>query len=205
MRLFARSIRLASVIRANAAIFADAISRIEGQTQRRADQIGALLAGAYSLHSDRLVTSDKAAKYAAEDAWVQAETPAPETRDERRVLQHLMAHRLRIGTVEYPISRLIEMAISNYPDDPITPQAARQALIDAGIKILEHKEKSGIAVSVSHPVLRDILRRTPWESSWGRALSRLPGAVGGRELPVLRFGLGITSRSVWIPFTTLDI
>lgn len=203
-RLFSRSIQLVPVIRANAEIFATAIAHIDGQTQRRADQIGALLAGAFSLHSERLITPDEAMRYAAEDAWVQTETPAPETRDERRVIMHLLAHRLRIGTIEYPISRLVEMAISHYDGEPLTPETARQVLMDAGIKILELDGRPGIAISVSHPVLRDILYRTPWESSWGRALARLPGAVGGRGLPVLRFGLGIVGRAVWIPLTTLD-
>ncbi len=203
-KLFSRSIRLVPIIRKNAEIFAAAIARIEGQTQRRADQIGALLAGAFSLHSERLLTLDEAARYAEKDVWIQTETPPTETRDERRVLMHMLASRLRFETTEYPISRLVEMAISKFPDEPISPQGARQTLVDAGIKILERDGRPGIAVSVSHPVLRDILHRTPWESSWGRALARLPGAVGGRGLPALRFGLGIVGRAVWIPLATLD-
>ncbi len=205
-RLFSRAIKLLPVIRKNIVTFTSAIAEMPGQNQRRADQIGTLLAGAFALHSDREITSEEAIKYAAEDGWVTTETPPAEMRDENRLLAHIMANKVRYQHNEYTVSKLLYYIITGNAQE-ISPASPTEILLDIGIKPMTATEGNnsirGFAVSNSHPAIRKMLAGTPWASSWGQALLRIPGTRGGHSLPAQRFGPGLVSRAVWIPFSAL--
>lgn len=202
-RLISRSISLIPVIRANAELFSDAIAAIPGQTRRRADQLGALLAGAYSLHSSRILTLAEAEKFAAEDQWVAHTAPAPENRDEAQLLSTLMAHVVRIHPHEWQISRLVEFVLDAHPDAPVSARTACDMLLTVGIKFVAYNGQDGFAISTTHPRLKTILARTAWSSSWSRSLARIEGVLPSSALPPQRFGAALTSRAVWIPASLL--
>ena len=202
-RLFARSVALLPTIRQNIETFVAAVASLPGLTQRRADQVGTLLAGAFALHSDRLVTEDEALRYAAEDGWATTEAPAPETRDENRLLATLMARIVRVPPSEYTIARLVEYATTDDPEAPVRPSVAAERLIDHGIKVLALDGAPGLAIATDHPALKRALAGTPWETSWSRALARIPGARASSILPAQRYGAGIQSRAVWLPLAVL--
>ncbi len=201
--LVSRSVSLVPVIRANSEIFARAVAAHLG-SQRLGDQIGTLLAGAYSLHSAGEITYDEAVKYVAAQEW-EDQTPTEDDRDEYRLIRLILASRLKIGASEIPVSRLIEAARAyEQADGMVAPETADRALREAGIKPGTHENVPGLFFSANHPQLKIILRGTPWESSWSRALSRLTGAVSGRELQTVRFSLGQRSRAVWVPLSAID-
>ncbi len=200
-RLIARSVSLIPQIRANAELFSDAISAMPGQTRRRADQVGILLAGAYSLHSSRVLTPEQAAKFAAEDEWVAETVPAVESRDEMQLIGTIMAHSVRVAPNDYTVSRLVQCALGAEPESVVSKSAAREALLAIGLKFVEHEGRWGLAVSNSHPRLRSILARTPWSASWARALARIPGTVA---LGPQRFGTMLVARAVWLPPSLLE-
>jgi putative DNA primase/helicase len=200
--LISRSVSLIPVIRANAETFARAIASTLG-SRRLGDQIGTLLAGAYSLHSAGVISYPDAVTYVQREQWAAESVDAAE-KDECRLLRYLMAAKLRLGTSEMPVSRLVEAAqatdrVDGLPD----PETAARALREAGIKYGHHENLPGLFVSTNHPSLKNLLRGTDWAASWSRALGRLPGTVSGANI-AQRFGLGHQSRAVWVPMSTID-
>ena len=200
--LISRSVKLIPVIRANAETFAQAIAdRL--QSRRVGDQLGTLLAGAYSLHSSALISAADAAAYVAREEWAE-QAPDADEKDEYRLLRYLMAARLRIGTTDMPISRLVEAAQALQQADGLpSPETAQRTLSEAGIKYAAHENVMGLHFSTNHPALRRLLAGQPWENSWSRALNRIPGSVGGK-MTTQRFALGHLGRSVWLPMSVVD-
>jgi putative DNA primase/helicase len=202
--LLSRSVRLLPVIRANAETFARAVSLVTG-SRRTGDQLGTLLAGAYSLHSNREIT------YEAADAWVRAQDWGHETsgdieRDELRLLSHITQHRMRISqgngsSYDVTIGRLIQAASGE--DIHISPEVADLELRQTGLRYCEQSGVWGVYVSTNHPALKRVLFGTPWATSWGRSLGRLPGAVSG-DRKMIRFAFPHSSRATWVPMEAMD-
>ena len=209
--LIARSVRLLPVIRANAEIFAQAVSDKLG-SRRTGDQIGTLLAGAYSLHSDRLISPADAAAYVARQDWEDAVTP-DEQKDEQRLLAHLMAHTVRYNPGnstmrESSLGALVAAAADQ--DHQIPRDIARPVLLDHGMRFMPYVQgaegqpnrPAGLAVATNHPALARALAETPWAKGWARALMRLTGAETLKT--AVRFGVGNQSRATWLPLSTID-
>jgi putative DNA primase/helicase len=200
--LVARSVDLIPIIRHNAEIFARAFVGT-GTSRRMGDQTGTLMAGAYSLFSRKKITEEAAAAYISEIDWAD-ERAIEADRDEIRLLRLILASRVRVGTAEASISRLIEDAASTEPGEYGMPaDKAAAALRENGIRYDWRNNSRGIYVSTNHPALKNILKSTPWDSAWSKALMRLPETEGGAKVSV-RFGLGQTSRAVWIPMSVVD-
>ena len=199
--LIARSVAMIPTIRANAETFARAIAAGHG-TRRLGDQIGTLLAGAYSLHSTGLVTPEQAAEFVAREEW-SADTPADDEKDEFRLLRTILSLRVRVGTAEMPVSRLVEAAQQMEAGEGLpAPELAQRVLSETGIKFSYRENMPGIYVSTNHQALRTALRGTPWDAGWSRALLRIEGTENSGH--GVRFGLGATSKATWIPMTILD-
>jgi putative DNA primase/helicase len=199
--LVLRMVRLVPVIRESAEIFAQVIAAKLG-SRRLGDQLGTLLAGAYALHSDKPITPEKAAEVVSRPEWLeQAEEAEP---DERRCLSHMLAHRLRLDGSEISVSRLIECAHSLDIECTPNPERARRLLSEHGVKYGEHAGRFGCWVSTDHPAMQPIMRGTPWATAWAKSLARLPGSASGRDVGMIRFGLGHRSRAVWLPMATID-
>lgn len=201
-RLFARTLRHIPTLRANARTFAAAILTVGGTSSRRADQIGTLLAGAFLLHSTRQIALADAVDYVRQDASISEEMP-PETRDEMQLLARILAHRVRYIVRDYSLGELVEV-LKGDDATPLLPLAEVRALLRAaGIKPMEMAGQLGLAISTTHPALRAMLARTPWANSWGRSLSRVPGARASSAVPAQHYGPGLTSRAVWVPLSAL--
>ena len=201
--LLARSVGLLPVIRDNAEVFAVAVAAKLG-TRRLGDQIGTLLAGAYSLHSGRPITQAEAASYLDRQDWGEAVT-SDSQKDEDRLLSHISAARIRVSlgngpTLDVTLGRLMSAAFG--ADDRIPRDTADSELREYGIKA-RPTAPFGVWVSTSHPALAKVLAGTPWAANWSRTLSRLPDAVSATD-KVIRFGLGHRSRAVWVPLNVLD-
>lgn len=208
--LLARVVELLPNIIANSETFSRAVTRLFG-TRRAGDQLGALLAGAYALHSKGLITQDDADRFIASKDWGEI-TEGTSEPDEVRLLSHLMTHRIRItrpdkNPLEQPIGRLISAAFATYEsgDDPaFDPAFALTELRNNyGILCDRSQPQWGIWVSTSHPQLKLILKGTPWQHAWSRALARLPGAKpSGGATPKHRFGM-VQTKATWLPLTLL--
>ena len=208
--LLARSVWLLPIIRANAETFARAVSQHLG-SRRAGDQLGSLLAGAYSLHSDRLITAEEAAKYVAKHQWTDA-APEDVLTDEQRLLAFITQHRVRVSLgamppVETTLGRLIEAA-DGRDEAAVPPAAARAQLQQSGIKWVPRFDAdgqqvaSGFSIANNHPVIEAMLKITPWATAWHRTLSRLPGATNA-DNKVVRFGPGAVSKATYLPMEVL--
>jgi putative DNA primase/helicase len=188
-RFLARSIKMIPVIRENARIFAAASAPVLG-TQRAGDQIGALLAGAYSLHSDTAITAAQAMAYIAKQDWTEQKTAATET-DESKLFDLLMETIIKIGARDYSIGELVDIARKDLGD--LETRAAHSALNMRGFRA----DPDCLVISISHIEVARILSKTEWAISWGKTLRRLTGAQDTTG-PV-RFG-STKSRGVEIPY-----
>lgn len=200
--LLARSVGLLAIIRENAETFAVAVSMRLG-TRRLGDQIGTLLAGAYSLHSTRVISLDVALAYVDRQEWGDA-TTQDQQKDEDRLLSHLTSHRVRLSlgngpAMDITIGRLIAAAFGG--DERISADTANQELRDYGIRASPN-HPFGIWVSTNHPAIAKAVAVTPWAGNWSRTLSRLPDAE--TCVKAMRFGIGHVGKATWLPLSTLD-
>ncbi len=202
--LIARSVKLLQVIRENSETFAQAVSVHLG-SRRAGDQIGTLLAGAYSLHSERRITYEQAVDYIKRQDWSDASVEET-SKDEQRLLGYLTQHRLRFSTGngqsnEATIGRLI-LAASN-TDHQIIGDVAHTELLAVGIRFEWRTDSEpGVYISTRHPALARILSDTPWAKQWSRALLRLSGAEACQTAK--RFGPGFQSKATWLPMAVVD-
>jgi putative DNA primase/helicase len=190
-RLHARMISLIPVVRANSEIFATAAASAIG-SQRMGDQVGALLAGAYALHSDKEISRDEAKEWIKKQDWSE-QTTIQESPDEVLCLQRLMQHVMRVQAhdgrpEERNVAELIEL--SEHGLDP-AGNSYRHALLRNGIKV----GTAEIVIASNHAAIQEIMAGTPW-SDWSRILRRLPGA---KPTPGPTRFSGFTARGTIIP------
>ena len=168
----ARSIMLAPVIAENSHIFATAASKHLG-TQRDGDQIGALLAGAWSLLSEKPVTLETATSWCNEQNW-SAYNHLGLDKDEQRAFAILMtaivSHEDGLGNHKQSIAELINHAL----DFAASNRSGVKATLERyGIGV----RKARIDIADSHPELKKIFSDTPFGGKWGDQFRRLQGAA----------------------------
>jgi len=178
-RMQARAVHLLPVIRANAKVFAEAAAVVL-KDRRSGDQIGALLAGAFALHSDRETTRAFAEDWIRKQQWDEV-TEVAEARDEAACLGYILAHQLRVetskGVKTRTIGELIQTGCYMRSDSDLDTVDAVDTLRRHGIAVGQNKVGSyTVAFANSHPVLERVLADTPWAKAYGRTLKRLPGA-----------------------------
>ena len=192
--LRARSLALAPVIAKNCATFKTAVLEHLGN-QRDADQVGALLAGAFSLTSGGEITPEAAAEWCAKQDWAAFRSPDTE-RDEAQCLAHLLEANiiadLKAGGApsRITVAELLRTAYGRDWDDD-KAIAARAALMRIGLAA----RRDGIDVANSHDELRKVFRETPFVDKWRDQLKRIDGA---RELPASQIN-GVMKRAVRLP------
>lgn len=194
-RFIARSIKMIPVIRDNARIFAAAAAATLG-SQRAGDQVGALLAGAYSLHSDSVITAEEAKTYIEKQDWSEAKSAHDDT-DEAKCLAFLRQHILKVpssgGPIDRSVADLMDFA-SGRTDCSINDR-------DVSVHTLGlhgmRGDRDHMVISASHSAIAKILKDTEWAKTWGRTLRRLPGAKATSW--GVRFG-SVKNRGIEIPY-----
>ena len=185
--LHTRTLDLLPVILENIKTFSNAASHVIGN-RRIGDQIGGMLAGAYSLSSRNTITYDDAVKWMNDRDWTD-EKGMDQTTDENQLFAHIMGSMLKLEfegrMVERTVGELIEFAKGG-------SIAADERLRRAGIMII----KELIYFSNSAVGLKAILKNSPWSNNHGRILERLDGAC---KIAARRFYPGHTARCVTIP------
>lgn len=198
-RLAARMIKMVPVVRAATRTFARAAA-LELGSARSGDQIGALLAGAWALWNDEAPTEEQAVDLIHNADWGVQRIQAEESGgDQRRCLDTILQHRLRVevdrGALSRTVSELIELATGvESVLEPISPSAAEAELGRNGIRVHEGR----LFVSNTARGVAAMLRDTPWaDQGWGNLLGSLPGAI---KCGPTRFrGIAKTSRCVSLP------
>ncbi len=194
-RFMARSVSLIPQIRANAATFARAGAEVIG-SQRLGDQIGALLAGCYSLFADDEISPKDAASWLRAQDWTEQRGVQEDT-DEGACLRRILERVIEVQTPRAAIKRSIAELIQPKRVDLVANVDAMDALGRVGIKV----SAESFTISNTHSAIGDMLSDTPWGKGWGRTLLRLPGAA--RSDGSVRFG-GTVGRGVVIPLQVLS-
>ena len=191
-----RGFAYARTICANAKMFARAIAGRLGD-QRIGDQLGALLAGAYSLTSTKELSYEGAMEWVGKQDWAPYESNTADL-DEVRALSWLMDKQIRFESDDKVYQRSIgELLTAYYRDDVRSDEAdnIERNLTRNGIK----PEKDWVCVSNHHPALRTLFSETPWADKWKDQLARVAGAI---HVPGVRIGAS-THRAVRLPVSVL--
>lgn len=197
--LRARTINLLPVILANARTFSNAAAGVLGE-QRTGDQIGALLAGAYSLSSNKEITFDEAVKWITSKDWSE-ERATGQTRDELSLLAHLLEYITRIetsvGNYERNIGELVQTALGYRSQDLITVDQATERLNRLGIRVDNPREISDpyVYISNSAKTVKQMLEGTVWQKNHNKVLMRIESAAAVHSM---RFSSGVSTKAVKI-------
>lgn len=196
LRLQARTVSLMPVILHNADTFADAVAYELGE-QRAGDQLGALLAGAYSLFSSNEIQFDAAVEWVKNQNW-EEERGLDLSRDEHILLSRLMDTIVRVDgpNLERSIGELLLISAQEVFDDVISSKLAHDRLLRLGFRT----DGDHFLISQSHQAVLKSLENSPWAKSIGRTLLRIDGS---QAVTSARFGPGHISRAVKIPLKWL--
>ena len=190
-RFRARAVRNAMTTRANAEVFCEAATAFTGD-KRSADQVGTLLAGAFSLTSTKPISVAAATAWLEKQDWSGFKVDAVDS-DENQCLAHLLSCMVRVEKQYGTESITLDEAIERARMGP-SPSPEELALQRMGIKIAT----DSVTVSNTHQGLERAFSDTPWAGSkWKGQLLRVPGALQERN-PV-RFGPSVVQRAVKIP------
>lgn len=194
LRLIARTISLIPVIRQSIRVFSRAAAE-RFDSQRLGDQYGTLLAGAWSLMSSDVPTTEQARALIDQNDW-EPYSQSTEVPDERRCIQRILQHQVRVETDDKTVTRtlgeLVEIVSHHSTDMDVSSRQAQESLGRHGLRV--DQEAGQLFVSNTAEALASILRDTPWSHSWATVLSRLPGAI---KANATRFkGAGAISRAV---------
>lgn len=180
--LRARSFKMAPIIAKNAKILSEATRMILGS--RGGDQIGALLAGYYSLISDDVLTLERAQIWVNSHDWEVYKEDDKDLDEQQAysvLMESIIRHETDDGTRNLSIGELIEYGTTS----------ADATLARHGIRV---KDK-WVYIANSHVELKKIYKDTQFSDKWKDQFLRLENAesVAGYKFA------GVTSRCVRIP------
>ena len=198
-KLQARTIKLLPTILKNSSTFADAASAVIGQ-RRIGDQVGAMLAGAYSLTSTREISYDDAVKWVSEKDWDE-EKGLELTKDEYQLFTKIMGHPIKIegayGVIERTIGETILIANRDISEYNLTAESAANKLRRVGIIVHEKQ----IFISNTADGIKNIIKNTSWANNHNKILERLPNA--GKVDPRVYYP-GCKSRGISLPLEMIS-
>lgn len=197
-RLQARTLKMLPVILKNSKTFSDAVSSTIGM-KRIGDQVGVLLAAAYSLTSDSEITLQKAVEFVKERDWNEEKT-LEQTKDESMLFGKIMSHIVMIDTIyghkERAVGELLSIAHTDSDDPLVTKEAAEVRLRRMGVIL----KSDCFIISNTSPEIQKIVRETAWSKNHNKILERIPGAE--RVEPRVFFP-GHSSRGVSLPISLI--
>ena len=198
-RIRSRSLKHAKTLRANCETFSAVAVEFTGD-KRSADQVGTLLAGAFSLTSTNEVTKDFAREWMGKQDWSGFKSEEVDN-DENQCLSHLFAASIRYEVHDRGITRSIAEAVhvANETTIAISDAALREreetrdALKRHGILVKDGRA----AIANRHPALERIFADTAWAGAkWRQQLERVEGH---HKHEVMNFGLNVRQRAVSVP------
>jgi putative DNA primase/helicase len=179
-RIRSRSLRFAKILRANCEIFSTVAVEFTGD-KRSADQIGTLLAGAFSLTSTKEITPEAAKEWMANQDWTGFQSDDVDN-DENQCFAHLFSAILRYEAEGRGASRSVDeiiWEIRSIPDHAADSELARRrelkdVLIRHGLRLSDGR----LYVANRHAQLERVFADTPWAGAkWRQQLERMPGGM----------------------------
>lgn len=173
LRFIARTLRMWPILRDNIEIFRSAAAAELGNN-RAGDQIGSLLAGAYSLISDDRIGMNEAR------AWI-SEQNVKRGFVENKVastgcLEMLYTKTLMIvggdRVHERTVKELIDIASGVNKDMRVSYEEASDKLARTGMAVLD----GCLYIANKNEMLAQLLRSTPYVDTWAHVLKQMPNA-----------------------------
>lgn len=200
-RLQARTLALLPQILANAKTFTRAAALVLGE-QRAGDQLGVMLAGAYSLKRKDVVDFEAAKAWLGARNWDEIRN---EEKDEESLLSVLMEQPVRVESQNgvghnRTVGELVELAAygSTAATEYLDGVAAHLHLKRIGIKV--DAETKVFYIANKSLWLSRSLATTAWATNYNKVLARLHGAI---HAPNMHFSPGLKSRAVGLPLALL--
>jgi putative DNA primase/helicase len=194
--LQSRTTEMLPTILKNARVFADAVAAVIGQ-RRIGDQVGAMLAGAYSLTSTKAITYEDAVKWVSMRDWAE-ERGLELTKDEYQLFGKIMSHIITLetdsGRIDRSVGEIILVAIGKRAEFGTGPDSAHARLRRLGIMIKDDR----ILIANQANGIINIIKDTSWSSNYNQVLYRIPGAD---KVEPRAFFPGMKSRSVSLPLS----
>lgn len=158
---------------------------------RAADQVSAMLAGTYLLHSTQLITADKAEEWIRKYDWTEHTSIAAKT-DPERLLHHLATSLVRVPWLQRDVSigTLIVCALEK--DETIDKDQARNLLKNYSISA----RPEGIDIGTKNHNMTRLLKETEWANNYKKMLQKLGGT---EDRPYVYFGPADKQRAVRLP------
>ncbi len=201
-RVRSRCLQLAKVIRENSETFSRVAVEFTGD-KRSADQIGTLLAGAFSLTSNKVISDNDAHDWMARQDWTGFQAEEVDS-DERSCLNHLLSASVRVDvdgkSSTVSIGEIIVAVTIGNPGTITFDREAELALSRAGVRV--DLMSRTIIVANRHQVLGRAFDSTQWPAKWHQQLERIAGA---EKLGPTHFGGQIKQRATKIPFGAFDL
>ncbi len=176
--LMTRTVQNIETLLKNSETFTDAAAEVMGE-QRAADQIGPMLAGAYSLGSLKEITPAQAKEWIMKHDW-KLHTTIAEQADHERLFDHLMSCRITInGSIKHEtqIGMAIQRALG-YLHTDYSADHARIALQNIDIKVLPGNDNtSKVLLRKPSQHISRLLRGTAWSVNWPKALTNIMGVA----------------------------
>lgn len=175
MGLHARTIGLLPIILKNSHIFTAAVSIVLG-TQAMGDQIGPMLAGAYSLVGDDIISLDNAIDWIRDQNWTEEESTEA-IKDEQELLHTVMQWMVDVDAFgKRTVYELVNLSadIEKVHDEMITKDIAYKRLRRMGIKT----KNNNIIVCANNVEINKRLSETRWAKNYAKILTRIPGSIG---------------------------
>ena len=199
-RMLARSVQNIPLLRDIIDYFI-AVVAAKLSNRRLADQVGTLLAGAYSCCHEGKVTLQMVRDWVDQLSWVPQ--PALAMVDDKAQLLQLLLGKTRgfstaKGRYEMTLGELTSIVVECRIDidTGMNRIDANKILGRFGMKVLDSGD---LIIANSSPGLKELLVGTPWVHGWARTLRGLEGASAHEKV---EYFAGTSSRATKIPQTT---
>jgi putative DNA primase/helicase len=201
-RLLARQMSNIWALKQNIEVFKEVIAT-SLSNRRVGDQLGTLLAGAYSLSSRNIITRKACQKYLDSYDWSEF-TSVTSVREDIALMHHICGYLLRVetrnGTQERAIGELLWGLLNPTQDPDVMPQRAADTLGRYGIKIDD--SRLGIWIATNVATLNKVMASSVYAEGWLKVLQRNPACKRGEKS--YRFG-GEVSRAIYLPVNVWPI
>ena len=196
--LHSRTMFLLPTILKNMKTFTDAVTQVIGN-RRIGDQVGGMLAGAYSLISNNEITLVDAIEWVKKRDWNE-EQSLEQTKDEYQLFGRIMSQVTFVdsnyGRVDRTIGELVSLACNRSSEVGISFDTANSRLRRFGIIITNEK----IIISNSSPEILNIIKDSSWSRNYNKILERLPSS---EKMESRTFTPGLKSRGIALPISLI--
>lgn len=195
--LRARNVQMIPTLLENIKAFTSGSAQLFGD-QGIGDQLGALLAGAYLLTSNKIITPKQAYEWLSAQDWSEQSIFNTDT-DQQRALNDILQSMITINVNGTRHERSIHEVVINLDrdengkavSDTIDIDTCRQTLFRYGVKVSDGK----LYIQNINKEMKKLLFHSEFCENWKDQLRRLPGATTEKSV---RFGYNV-STGICIP------